>query len=181
MRVRPIIDWKEEFRARLVEQKKAAVQAHAEWSRRWFLSLALGNGAGIGGVGAALLNGRATQDATLLMLLPSIWAFAVGLIAGALIPFCWAKSVEHVGQWAHVKEAELDADGPTSIYDADDDGELSSEVLRDLEKHQDGWLWWRSTCQKIAVIAFLIGLFWPLVFITAAAVWKFGQESGVTA
>jgi hypothetical protein len=164
--------WKVDYLKRLNDQAQEAKKAREEWQRRWFLSLTFGNGAGVAAVASAAFNiapsistdfdkGRLFE-----VLLVAGWLFAVGLVAGGLLPFLWAKKVEKIPTLTYMREIEIDS-GPQMVGDPED-GVVSSDLISDAVKHEKLW----SRCFNISAIvstsAFLLALLWLL---TSATVW----------
>lgn len=89
---RPYSEADEKYKAALRKRGADADKTGEQWGRRWHASLSVGNAAGLAAMASAVLqitisgteSGRTIER---FALLPAGWIFAIGLVAGALIPF----------------------------------------------------------------------------------------------
>jgi hypothetical protein len=151
----------------LREMALSAKQAGESWGRRWYFSLAIGNAAALAAVASATLTFTANQppNANIILrwcMIPAAWSFAFGLVSGAVLPYCWQRKVETIGDWVGVTIDEIDQNGPV-MYPGEDEEQYSDELLKKFEQHQDRWAGYLDRCEIAAVSGFLLGLMWMLL------------------
>ena len=150
----------EEIRERITYARAALDKLQARWS----LFLAVGNGAALTALGSKVIDvlaGEPTQPGKTLLALafPSIWLFALGLVAAGVIPFF---------ELLHV--AEKIRSQRQSLRHVESGGD---SLEPDVTQWDNIWAW---TPEILAALLFTAGLLWPLVRLTS----RFFQPGGIT-
>jgi hypothetical protein len=137
------------------KEERREDEAAQTWLKSWILSLAVGNGAGLLTLGAALVNGW--KLGVWLAIVPAIWSFAFGICAAGVAPLVHGAFHESLrrhreawGDWIDRpearEEARLEADS------ADKDSDITRKTVMGLV--------------AIASASFVFGVFWPLSILT---------------
>ena len=150
--------------ADLNQQSDALSRSATEWRTKWFLSLAVANGALAVGVSARLPDAK--LDLPMWgILLPALWAAGIGVIISGAIPWLWTRRVEHHGNALWARAGEIAALGD------------SSELARDSKEgyaafaqiYRRGLLFWNratSVAEGLAASTFVFGVIWILARLT---------------
>lgn len=142
----------EEIRERIDYGRSALDKLQARWS----LFLAVGNGAALTALGSKIIDvlaGEPTRTAKTLLALafPSIWLFALGLVAAGVIPF-----FELLGMAEKVR---LQRQSLRHVESG-----LGDSYEPDVSQWDSLWAW---TPEILATLLFMAGLLWPLVRLTS--------------
>jgi hypothetical protein len=132
-----------------------------EWLKSWTLSLGLANAGGLATLGSALI--RIDKIDLWLATLPSMWAFAVGLVFSGVMPFAQSQIKINMARTfgllhRNSKHALTGKLSPT--YDID---------RAESKKHSSKVPFWHRVniaCGAISCSAFICGMFWPLIVLT---------------
>lgn len=145
------------------EERSAAAQRSAsDWRRRWSLSLAIGHGAGLLGVGTILLDNKKRPPGWELLLLPSGWCFLLGLVLAGTIPLLWSMAHRRERDWAWVVAREREAGGPTDLYMAHEEPEFSETLRQSFRARQKRLERYIDWVEGVAAVAFVAALLIPL-------------------
>lgn len=164
-----------QFRAPYFARMAAAEQRRDDWGRRWYLSLAVGNGAGAAGLTSAVVNVAGKMGAPpAQLLLPGLWCFAIGLLAAGVIPILRSLAAEQDRAHAEVG-AYAFQDGDAHYHYVDEDTpELTNTGFRRHWKAKTRYETATRIVQIIAAIGVAAGVLAPL----AALTWWYVARQG---
>lgn len=124
------------------------------WHRTWALSLGVANGAGCLALGSALVNSKLDLW---LIALPSLWAFAVGLLISGVLPYAYYRANQ--GQQRAFELLKTATERALL-------GQPKDDLLPDITTAGLAYAWWSRASSLLSVasaFAFSLGLLWPLL------------------
>jgi len=150
---------------KVMEISRKSSELSDEWDKKWFLSLAVANGAGCVGLTSALVN--TIGKGPVYGLVAGLWSFAIGLCLSGCLPYLLARRHSHLANYHSVVADETREGGPTVYHGEDWEDDVESTTASDFQwrraRRYGSAIKW---AQFLSAAGFGLGILLPLIQFT---------------
>jgi len=151
-------DWRQEQKRRAEDFSRAS----DDWRRRWFLSLAVANGAGAIGLTSAIVN-TLNKEMPPWLLMPGLGSFVVGLILAGCLPILQSLRLKALADHTEISVYEFQHGYESVVLTGDNEHEYADTLRFRYSTARKLWEGLAVLSQWGAAIAFVLGVFIPFV------------------